>query len=111
MTKFKPKDKVKVIRNGCNASQFNKGINPLGVYSYTHWEDKIFLIEGTAQLTDFDNIENGLAYLLTDLDENKAGYVYEEAIKSYEEDKGLTGQDILDLERILNKVKELGISA
>lgn len=82
---FKKGQKVKVSGGGMNASQFNRELSkdyPKGVYSVHDWQNKVFKIEGKAELTDFTHQDNILCYLLT-YEGTPIGYVYSIGIKEY----------------------------
>lgn len=110
MKQYKTGDRVKVSNKERIASIYISS-NLVLRKNINKWENKVLLIEGGRIITDDIHIENNIAYLLTDLEGNKVGFVYADGLEPYNEPQGITGQDIKDLERILSKVKELGISS
>lgn len=85
MKVFKKGDKVKVVKAVQNASQFNKGLHPLGVYSIPNWENKTFTIEGTIQLCSFDHSKDIYGGYLLSYEGNSVGYVYNDALEKAKE--------------------------
>lgn len=80
---FKKEQKVKVIADGRNASDFTLKLNtsPIGLYAIPNWEDKIFTIEGKVELINFKHDPTVFcAYLLT-CKGRKVGYVYNTGLK------------------------------
>lgn len=83
---YKKGQKVRLIKDVNNASQFNGGkFNILGAYQFNDWAQKTFTIEGTVKLCDFkDNPKTECAYLLS-LDGEDIGYVYNEALEEVQD--------------------------
>lgn len=80
---LKKGDKVKIIHDGANASQFNElnGCDIMGIYSINDGQNKIFEIQGELQIQIFDHDKKVYgAYLLT-LNGKKIGYVYNTFLK------------------------------
>lgn len=74
-------DKVCVIRDGANASDFSK--IPLGVYSIGNWKNTVFVIADNYKPITFDSLPKCYgAYPLRLVNSNEIiGYVYNEAIE------------------------------
>lgn len=88
MKLFKKGDKVRVTKEGNNASQFHS--LGLGVYKLCNWEHLEFEIEGTIKLMDFvSTTGNTHAYALN-YNGSLVGYVYSAALELVPEKKFYT---------------------
>jgi len=82
MKEFKRGDKVNVIKQGNNASDFNNSkCGVCGVYSVEDWRNKIFEIDGKIELISFGHDPETFCAYLLNLNGKPVGYVYNGAIK------------------------------
>jgi hypothetical protein len=80
---FKKGTKVRVIYDSANASDFTQklsGIPHKGVYSFDHWKDKVFVIEGEIQLYVNKHFDKAFCAYLLEYEGKKVGYVYNYAL-------------------------------
>lgn len=83
LTYFETGQKVKVIKNGFNASDFTMklNINPLGVYSIKNWECIEFTICGQFEKMKFDHDKKIYGAYPLAIDNKIIGFVYNTALQ------------------------------